>query len=103
MKGKFKGITINKFIGLKSKMYCIVSDDDIEVSTANGVNISIEFNEYEDVLFNETIIRQKMKRVQSKKHKSDTYDVKKMSLLCFDDKRYILNDGIKILTYFHKT
>ena len=28
---------------------------------------------------------------------------KKMSLLCFDDKRYILNDGIKILTYFHKT
>ena len=103
MKGKFKGITINKFIGLKSKMYCIVSDDDIEVSTANGVNISIEFNEYEDVLFNETIIRHKMKRIQSKKHKSDTYDVKKMSLLCFDDKRYILNDGIKILTYFHKT
>ena len=69
MKDKYKGITINKFIGLKSKMYCIVSDDDTEVSTANGVNISFEFNEYEDVLFNETIIRRKMKRIQSKKHK----------------------------------
>ena len=83
MKGKFKGITINKFIGLKSKMYCIVSDDDIEVSAANGVNISIEFNEYEDVLFNETIIRHKMKRIQSKKHKSDTYDVKKNVIIMF--------------------
>ena len=102
MKDKFKGITINKCIGLKSKMFCIIPDDDTEVSTANGVNISIEFNEYEDVLFNETIIRCKMKRIQSKKHKSDTYDVNKMSLSCFDDKRYILNDGIKILAYFHK-
>ena len=102
MKDKYKGITINKFIGLKSKMYCIVSDDDTEVSTANGVNISVEFNEYEDVLFNETIIRRKMKRIQSKKHKSDTSDVNKMSLSCFDDKRYILNDGTKILAYFHK-
>ena len=25
-----------------------------------------------------------------------------MSLSCFDDKRYILNDGTKILAYFHK-
>ena len=27
MKDKFKGIPINKFIGLKSKMYCIVSEN----------------------------------------------------------------------------
>ena len=25
-----------------------------------------------------------------------------MSLSCFDDKRYILNDGITTLAYFHK-
>ena len=81
MKGKFKGITINKFIGLKSKMYCIVSDDDTEVNTAKEVNISIEFNQYEDVLFNEKIIRHKMKRIQIKKHKIDTYNVNKISLL----------------------
>ena len=53
MKDEFKGIPINKFIGLKSKMYCIVFDDDTEVNTAKEVNISIEFNEYEDVLLNE--------------------------------------------------
>ena len=66
MKDEFKGIPTNKFIGLKSKMYCVVSDDDTEANTAKGVNISIEFNEYEDVLFNEKIIRHKMKRIQSK-------------------------------------
>ena len=77
MKDKFKGIPINKFIGLKSKMYCTVSDDDTEVSTPKEVNISIEFNEYKNVLFNEKIIKHKMKRIQSKKHKIDTYDVKK--------------------------
>ena len=68
MKDEFKGIPINKFIGLKPKMYCIVSDDDTKVNTAKGVNISIEFIECEEVLFNEKIIRHKMKRIQSRKH-----------------------------------
>ena len=57
MKDEFKGIRSNKFIGLKSKMYYIVSDDYAEANIAKGVNISIKFNEYEDVLFNEKIIR----------------------------------------------
>ena len=102
MKDKFEGIPINKFIGLKSKMYCIVSDDDTEANTAKGENISTEFNEYEDVLFDKKIIRRKMKRIQSKKHEISTYDVNKISLSCFDDKRYILNDGITTLAYFDK-
>ena len=101
MKEEFQGIPITKFIELKSKMYFIVSDD-TEVNTTKGVNISIQFNEYKDVLFNEVIIRHKMKRIQSKKHKNGTYDVNKISLSCFDDKKYILNDGITTLAYFHK-
>ena len=102
MKDEFKINPINKFIGLKSKMYCTVSDDDTEVSTAKRVNISIDYNAYEDVFFNEKIIRHKMKRIQSKKHRISTYDVNKICLLCFDDKKYILNDGITTLAYFHK-
>ena len=43
-----------------------------------------------------------MNKIQSKKHKIDTYDIKIISLSCFDDKRYILNDGITTLAYFHK-
>ena len=44
-----------------------------------------------------------MKRIQSKLHEIGTYDVFKMfSLSCFDDKRYVLGDGINTLAYFHK-
>ena len=38
-----------------------------------------------------------MKRIQSKKHEIDTYYVNKISLSCFDDKRYILNHRITTL------
>ena len=43
-----------------------------------------------------------MKRIQSKKHKLETYEIDKISLSCFDDKRYVLDDGIHRLAYFHK-
>ena len=44
-----------------------------------------------------------MKRILGKLHKIATYDVCKISLSCFDDKRYVLNDSVNTLAYFHKT
>ena len=43
-----------------------------------------------------------MKRIQNKLHRFGTYDVSKISLSCFDGKRYISDDGINTLAYFHK-
>ena len=43
-----------------------------------------------------------MKRIQSKLHRIGTFSVCKISLSYFDDKRYILDDGINSLAYFHK-
>ena len=43
-----------------------------------------------------------MKRIQSKKYKLGTYEIEKISLSCFDNERYVLNDGIHTLAYFHK-
>ena len=43
-----------------------------------------------------------MKRIQSKKHKLGTYEIDKISLSCFDDKRYMLDDEIHTLSYFLK-
>ena len=43
-----------------------------------------------------------MKRIQVKLHRIGTYDIYKISLSCFDDKRYILRDGVNSLVYFHK-
>ena len=43
-----------------------------------------------------------MKRTQRKKHKLGTHEIDKISLSCFHDKRYVLDDGIHTLGYFHK-
>ena len=43
-----------------------------------------------------------MKRIQSKRHRLGTYTVFKVSLSCFDDKRYVLDDGESSHSYFHK-
>ena len=43
-----------------------------------------------------------MKRIQSKKHKLGTYEIDKISLSCFDDKRQVLDDGIRCWLIFIK-
>ena len=81
-KDEDKGILINKFVGLKSKMHSMLSDDGKESNTAKGVNIATRFNEFKDTLFNKKVIRRKMKRIQIQKHKLGTYEINKISL-CF--------------------
>ena len=71
-------------------MYSLIYEDNEENKKAKGVNKNVVKNirhkEYIDVLFNKKIIRDKMKRIQSKLHKIGTYEVCKISLTCFDDK-----------------
>ena len=43
-----------------------------------------------------------MRRIQTKNRKIGTYEIDKISLSCFDDKKFILNDEIHTLGYFHK-
>ena len=81
MKDEFKGRKINGFIGLKSKVYSLISVDDEEVTKAKGVNKKIRHKEFVDVLFNKKVIRHSMKRIQSKLHKTGTYDVCKIHCL----------------------
>ena len=47
--------------------------------------------------FDKKIIRHRMK---SKKRKIGTYKTNKILLSCFDDKRFVLDDGIHALAYF---
>ena len=67
MKDEFGGVMIIEFVGLKSKTYSIKKIDGKEHNAAKGVSIATEFDNFKDVLFNKKIIRQKMKRIQSKK------------------------------------
>ena len=102
MKDEFGGIIVIEFVGLKSKMHSMKKINGKECDTAKGVSIATEFGKFKDVLFNEKVIRHKMKRIKSKKHKLGTYEIDKITLSCFDNKRHVLDDGIYTLSCFHK-
>ena len=70
-------------------------------NTAKRVNIVTEFNEFKAILFSKNTQTQNDK-IQSKKHKIEKYEINKNSLSCFDDKKFVLHDGIHTLAYFHK-
>ena len=102
MKDKSEGRKIDEFVGLKSKMFSVRYDDGKESNTAKGLNIATEFSEFKDALFNKEIMRHKMRRIQARKHKIGTYEIDKILLSYFDYKRFVLEDGIYTLAYFHK-
>ena len=50
---------------------------------------------------NKKVMRHKTKRIQSKKYQPGTYEINKISLSVFDDKRYVQDDSINTIAYFH--
>ena len=95
-------IAIYDFTGRKSKMYSIRDVNDYEKSVHKGHNSLIKNEEFKAVHPNKKVIRHKMRGFKSINHKTYTYESNKTSLSCYDDKRYILSDGINTLPYGHK-
>ena len=62
MKDEFNGNKIHEFVGLKGKMYSLISGN-VEVNKAKGVNLKLKHQKYVDVLFNKKVLRHKMKRI----------------------------------------
>ena len=93
---------ISEFVVLKSKMYSLITVNDEEKIRAKDVKKKLKHSEFVDVLFNKKVITHNVKRIQSKIHRLGTYDIFKISLSCFNDKMYILDNGIDGLSYFHK-
>ena len=83
--GKMQDVSEGKindeFFGLKSRMYSMKNIDGKESNTAKGVNTATEFNKFKANLFKNKIIRQKMKKIQSKKHKVGTYIIKNIIIV----------------------
>ena len=109
--GKFKdetsGIPIIEFVGLRSKMYSYLKDNQKVGKTAKGIKKNVIKNniihdDYKETLFNNKQMYHKMKTIRSENHQLGSYDLNKVSLSCFDDKRYIHEDGIKSYSYGHK-
>ena len=63
-----------------------------------NVIVTVSHNKCKDVLLNDKCVRHYMNRTQSKNHRIWTYEIKKNSLSCFDDKIYIQNNTCDGLT-----
>ena len=101
MKDEMGGKIIAEFVGVRSKMYLIVTADDEKLVRAKGVNRELMHGEFVDVLFGKKVVRHCMKRILAKGNTIGTYDICKISLSCFDDKQYVLKDGINTFAYGH--
>ena len=106
--GKFKdeacGVPITEFVGLKSKMYSYIKNDEKGGKTTKGIkkNViknNIKHEDYRNVLLNNEQLHRKMKTIRSQKHQLGSYEINKVSLSCFDDKCYIHNNGISSYAY----
>ena len=102
MNDEYAGKIIYEGEFLKSKMYSLKTVDGNEKSTNKGHNSFIKFHEYKDTCINKKVIRNNMREFKSKNHEIFIYESNKISLCDFDDKRYILHNGIHTLPYGHK-
>lgn len=111
--GKFKNECPDKiithFAALRSKVYCIKfeGDDQIDESRLKGmpgvITKRLVFKNYQDALFSNTEPEvYTYYSIRSKKQHLFTMKETKVGLSSWDTKRYILNDGVTTLPYFHK-
>ena len=116
--GKFKdetkSIPIKEFVGLRAKCYSVLYDRPLdtnkdiimEKSTAAGVKKCIAKKElthkiYRDMLLSNGTMNVIQNTISSKKHRVYTQQTERIGLSAYDDKRYILNDGVKTLAHGH--
>ena len=108
--GKFKdeaaGVPITEFIGLKSKMYSYVKENQTGGKTAKGIKKNVIKNDVKHEDYKKTLLENKqmyhkMKTIRSQNHQLGSYEINKVSLSCFDDKRYIHDNGISSYAYGH--
>ena len=74
--------------------------------TAKGVKKNvrdrdIHHSDYLDVLKERGQLRHKMKTIRSKFNDISSCEMNKISLSCYDDKKYILSNGVESYAYGH--
>ena len=68
----------------------------------NVIKKNIMQEDYKETLFNNKQMHHKMKTIRSQNDELSSYEINKVSLSCFDDKRYIHEDGITSYAYGNK-
>ena len=62
MKDELNGFKIIEFVGLKSKMYSLIADNDKEVNKAKRVNTKLRHEEYLSVFFGKKVVRHRKEK-----------------------------------------
>ena len=110
--GKFKSETgsaaPSEFVGLRAKMYSLDVPNEKKESKirAKGIKKSyikkhVRHQQFLDVLHTKMPTQSRFRTFRSKNHTLQTVEINKTCLNAFDDKRYILQDGIHTLAYGH--
>ena len=103
MKDECSGIPIVEYVGLRPKMYSILTGES-EIRKAKGVKKYVVKKElrhslYKEVLFHKKTTTHNMNMIRSEKHQIYSMTVNKISLSPVDTKRWIANDGIHTYAY----
>ena len=106
MKDELGGEQAVSFVGLRPKMYSLLTADNETKLTAKGVPRSyakkhLKHDMYLHTLKNKTITKATCHQIRSKSHHLSTIELTKVALSAFDNKRFILPDGISSVPYGH--
>lgn len=112
MKDECKGAFMSEFVGIRSKCYSFkIHGEDEEHKKLKGIKKSsvenyIHHENYYNCIHSTKVEDKKqsttMSTIRSINHNIYTIDLEKTSLCAYDDKRFLLNDGISSYAYFHK-
>jgi len=111
MKSETGSSAPEEFVGLKAKMYSLhvpvnpkTSQKKAKGIPKHYVHKRLRHENYLKILQNaNTISTCKFRAFRSINHVLNTVEISKLCLAAFDDKRYILDDGVHTLAYGHHT
>ena len=106
MKDELAAVPGVEFVGLRPKMYSLLAYDGEEKKTAKGVCRSVIRKQLKHIMYREvlqqgTYTHATMLRIRAQAHQLYTEKLRKVALSAYEDKRYVLDDGISTLAHGH--
>ena len=106
MKDENEGRIMLEFVGLRAKCYSFTTEHDLEIKKNKGipkyvVQQKMRHEDWKSCLFDGSVVRANMNMFLSKNHEVRSMSKSQISLNAFDDKRFILPDGIDTVPHGH--
>ena len=102
MKHETHGVPIEEFVGLRPKMYSIIYTEcnkQVEKKTAKGIKKFVTKRKIRHGSYKECLLSNKwtitcINQIRSENNEIYSIKLNKIGLSPYDDKRFILNDGV---------